>query len=838
MVGADSANWNDTLDSAGIDWKQGVNSADLGATDPDTGGGKCVMINNPDAKHNDWYAILMFVDYCPDCDQDKPHHQIDMAIPGMDSAQSWSQNCASPCTSKFNMYCPGTKKRKNKTGDYGSFAPIKYSSITCDQAAMQGVYDWADIDCTTIGGNGAKDAKRLQEGCEIFKEWYGDEGGQKWNGLKNVKFVPVPCPKKFVDYLEESRKSNSAEKQKAARVSGVFSLDGTTDVLGNIPYSWDPSPGPSPSPAPSPAPSPGPVPTPCSDCSNGGYTPTPTLLPTFSSYVQSNIWNSINKYNSNGVCNPLAWRNSLSFNNDETPKDFTTINQFYDPQYDKNKKGMYNSQRTTIANSWHIFNNNIPIKFVPDISIDKVSQFIINLFCINDNNFPLFNTYYENSDEYDYQVFNILKFWNKEIHSKYNELISKGAVKLIDNQILITYPHGTCTFNDTIYLPANISITGQGKENDNTKNTIIHVKNDDDSVNATHIRFLDGNNAISNIRVEFNNSADPNINEGYWVQFDGKEVGTNGPGTFTLGGWCKTSYASGGDIGCRLFKDSDDSKSCTNGNGSCWDSTVETSSSVKWTDNKYLPPESQTRFLHGTTNIVLDNIYAEKSTMFFYCRQSPMNTPHTFIKINNCHSMNTKHDGINLHAGINHVYVSDTIVEWSTVGDQVFRGDDAFANASSIGILKSHSYTGKYWTKSKYILDDPVVTDYGTGQNSICRDTRHTIQIDGTYKDNEHYYKTHPYEMLAVGWNINWKNIIANNVLTSPYNSNNVKSYGGAQISARNFKGKGGNAKEYGGVVSAYCGGTLKNSVHGIPPTIEFGGECDNGDNCYYSWPS
>ena len=52
------------------------------------------------------------------------------------------------------------------------------------------------------------------------------------------------------------------------------------------------------------------------------------------------------------ISNILA--NSLSFDNDATPKDFTTINQFYDPQYDKDKGGMYNSQRTTIANNGQI----------------------------------------------------------------------------------------------------------------------------------------------------------------------------------------------------------------------------------------------------------------------------------------------------------------------------------------------------------------------------------------------------------------------------------------------------------------------------------------------------
>jgi hypothetical protein len=104
------------------------------------------------------------------------------------------------------------------------------------------------------------------------------------------------------------------------------------------------------------------------DSSNNIYIP-----PIFSSYVQPQIWSSIDQYNlKDGTCSPLAWRNSLSFTKNGTPKDFSSNNQYYDPKDDITHNGIYNAQRTTIANSWYIFKDYISPKFNPDISINKV----------------------------------------------------------------------------------------------------------------------------------------------------------------------------------------------------------------------------------------------------------------------------------------------------------------------------------------------------------------------------------------------------------------------------------------------------------------------------------
>ena len=337
---------------------------------------------------------------------------------------------------------------------------------------------------------------------------------------------------------------------------------------------------------------------------------------TFSSYVQPDIWNLINKdiYKNN----PLAWRNSLKFDSSGYVVGFTSKNKFY------TKHGKYNKQRTNIANNWYIFNDAAKTKLKPTISLQKVLDFMQDLFSIKNGNNPIFSNYYESKQPYP--VFNLQQFWNDKIKS--NELASPSAKVFQltdDNQILITYPSGEAHCNSTIFLPCNISITGQGNGLNKRTNTIIYV-----SGTPTHIRCLDGNNAISNISVLFSN-----YENSAWTQSDGDniDVGTNGPGAFVLGGWCKTIYASGGNVGCRTFKTVDRGPTCKNinTNDPCLDSKLNDQAKSAWNSSAYL--STNARFNHGTTNIVLDNIDISGSGMFFFSRQSPENTPHTFIKI-------------------------------------------------------------------------------------------------------------------------------------------------------------------------------------------------------------
>ncbi len=209
--------WKSSLEM--IPWELGKNCARLkDGNQQHYTSGKCILINNPIAD-NDYNAIVMFADTGMDLPDGK-HAQIDMAIPGMDSPESIWQRCSKP----------GCINETNECNE------LKYTSINGDEASMQGHTAIENINCENIRSGEKFDAKRLQDGCKIFKKWFGYN--RNWEGKSKIKFVGIPCPEKFVQYIEQSRISNDHNHQKNVRKNGAFKIDGEIDVHGNIPKEW------------------------------------------------------------------------------------------------------------------------------------------------------------------------------------------------------------------------------------------------------------------------------------------------------------------------------------------------------------------------------------------------------------------------------------------------------------------------------------------------------------------------------------------------------------------------------------------------------------------------
>lgn len=209
--------WKASLEM--IPWELGKNCARLkNGNQQHYTSGKCILINNPIAD-NDYNAIVMLADSGMDLPDGK-HAQIDMAIPGMDSPESIWQRCSKP----------GCINDANECNE------LKYTSITGDEASMQGNTALEYINCENIRSGEQFDAKRLQDGCKIFKKWFGYN--KNWEGKSKIKFVGIPCPEAFVKYIEESRKSNDHNHQKTVRKTGVFKMEDDSDVYGNIPYDF------------------------------------------------------------------------------------------------------------------------------------------------------------------------------------------------------------------------------------------------------------------------------------------------------------------------------------------------------------------------------------------------------------------------------------------------------------------------------------------------------------------------------------------------------------------------------------------------------------------------
>ena len=105
-----------------------------------------------------------------------------------------------------------------------------------------------------------------------------------------------------------------------------------------------------------------------------------------------------------------------------------------------------------------------------------------------------------------------------------------------------------------------------------------------------------------------------------------------------------------------------------------------------------------------------------------------------------------------------------------------------------------------------------------------------TNQGNEVYTITEPYYKTHPYAMLAIAWNLNYKNPKACGVNRQ---SAAITWYGGSQISVRglvcksadcnNNQGDGHRCFDENGS-SAYCGGRIGVDKYGHKNIIEHDG--------------
>ena len=156
---------------------------------------------------------------------------------------------------------------------------------------------------------------------------------------------------------------------------------------------------------------------------------------------------------------------------------------------------------------------------------------------------------------------------------------------------------------------------------------------------------------------------------------------------------------------------------------------------------------------------------------------------------------------------------------------------------------------GRAWPISAYINPDytPKLTEAGAPTDYIeCLDMRTTAQralewpglLDtnpGLTTVTEKYYTTHPYAMLAIAWNLNYKNP---KVCGVNQNSASIQWYGGSQISVRGLlctsnalqcnKQRQNDRSRWPcfdrNGKSTYCGGRIIADKHGNENIVEFEG--------------
>jgi len=142
-------------------------------TDRDGGGGcgKCLLVQNPDALHADWTAIVMKKNRCPPwsagCGSSTPH--FDVAAPGFDNLKYSTANiCGQPGTG-FN-----DQKQSESVGNWWSECQ---NTAECMQL------------CDKLPAS-------FVAGCKLFASW-----GWKRGDPPSVKFRAVPCPPAFVKHV-------------------------------------------------------------------------------------------------------------------------------------------------------------------------------------------------------------------------------------------------------------------------------------------------------------------------------------------------------------------------------------------------------------------------------------------------------------------------------------------------------------------------------------------------------------------------------------------------------------------------------------------------------------
>lgn len=156
----------------------------LGPSDPccgsdSTGGcGKCMLIQNPDAVHADWTAVIMKKSRCvgPDCGRPSLHFNV--AVPGYDrNASTFGQNvCGERPGTLFDN--PGQSMLNGKWEQNNSYNNFSSTSDAGNIARCDLLPD------------------EFVAGCRLFSEW-----GWRTPHPKTVQYKTVECPANFSKWI-------------------------------------------------------------------------------------------------------------------------------------------------------------------------------------------------------------------------------------------------------------------------------------------------------------------------------------------------------------------------------------------------------------------------------------------------------------------------------------------------------------------------------------------------------------------------------------------------------------------------------------------------------------
>jgi len=150
------------------------------------GCGRCILMQNPDAEQSDWTAVVMKKSRCPPeskgCEEPNAHY--DLAVPGFDLLE---QSTANVCAER-----PGTlfarKEMSQILGDWFRDREFDASRQCIKDCSLR---ETAYMErCSWL-----PDAYR--QGCELFAAW-----GWTTGAPKNVRFKPVECPERFVEWVQ------------------------------------------------------------------------------------------------------------------------------------------------------------------------------------------------------------------------------------------------------------------------------------------------------------------------------------------------------------------------------------------------------------------------------------------------------------------------------------------------------------------------------------------------------------------------------------------------------------------------------------------------------------
>jgi len=159
----------------------GPDAACCGSDKDSSACGRCLLVRNPTAVNSNWTAVIMKKSRCPPeskgCEAGKVH--MDIAVPGYENIEFSTANV---CGSRSRE---DTFISKREAGTCADWKTLGVSSM--------------DQGCTCHGiPNTTVEQARLREGCEVFTQW-------GWtSGAPQLEYVPVDCPKEFVEIVEEA----------------------------------------------------------------------------------------------------------------------------------------------------------------------------------------------------------------------------------------------------------------------------------------------------------------------------------------------------------------------------------------------------------------------------------------------------------------------------------------------------------------------------------------------------------------------------------------------------------------------------------------------------------